>query len=93
MVQLRTGAAGNISTAGSACYNLDQGAMFDVTIYTETGYFDEGLFAYSTETGGVYNGHGSYFSDGINYGRIMTNGSIVLVGSCSGSGGGGVQYR
>jgi hypothetical protein len=93
MVQLRTGAAGNNSTAGSACYNLDQGALFDVTIYTEIGYFDEGYIAYSTETGGVYNGGGRYYSDGTNYGRIMTNGSIVLVGSCSGSGGGGPQIR
>jgi hypothetical protein len=93
MVQLRTGAAGNNSTAGSACYNLDQGAMFDVTIYTEIGYFDEGYIAYSTETGGRYNGGGRYYSDGTNYGRIMTNGSIVLVGSCSGSGGGGPQIR
>lgn len=93
MVELRTGSAGNINTAGSACYNLDQGAMFDVTIYTEIGYFDEGYIAYSTETGGVYNGGGAYFSDGLNYGRIMSNGSIILVGSCSGSGTGGPQNR
>jgi hypothetical protein len=84
MVQLRSGGAGGNSTPGSACYNLDQGALFDVTVYTETGYFDEGLIAYSTETGGVYNGGGAYFSDGDNYGRIMTNGSIVIVGGCSG---------
>jgi hypothetical protein len=84
MVQLRSGGAGGNSTPGSACYNLNQGALFDVTVYTETGYFDEGLIAYSTETGGVYNGGGAYFSDGDNYGRIMTNGSIVIVGGCSG---------
>lgn len=93
MVELRQGTPGSDSTIGSACYNLANGALFDVTIYTETGYFDEGYIAYSTETGGVYNGGGGYFSDGTNYGRIMTNGSIVLVGGCSSAGGGGVKSR
>jgi hypothetical protein len=61
-------------------------------VYTETGYFDEGLIAYSSETGGVFNGHGGYFSDGLNYGRIMTNGSITITANCSG-GPGGIVYR
>ena len=82
-VELRTGQVGDNSDFGSACYNLANGALMDVVIYTETGNFEDGYPAYTNSSGGTsYTGLG-YYTDGINYGRII-GGTITLQNSCTG---------
>ena len=83
-VNLRSGNIGDNGTYGSACYNYANGAMMDVTIYTETGYFDDGQIAYTDSSGTTrYSGSGGYYTDGSNSGRI-TSGFIRLRQSCTG---------
>jgi hypothetical protein len=83
-VNLRSGGIGDNGTYGSACYNYANGAMMDVTIYTETGYFEDGQIAYTDSSGNTrYSGSGGYYTDGSNSGRI-TSGFIRLRQSCTG---------
>ena len=88
-VELRSGGIGGNSTYGSACYNYNNGAMMDVTIYTETGYFDDGYEAYTDSSGTTYYSGSGYFTDGINSGRI-TAGFIRLREGCTS---GGIRNR
>ena len=82
-VDLRSGGAGTNNDFGSACYNLYNGALTDVTIFTSTGTFEDGLPAYTNSLGTtLYSGSG-YYSNGTVYGRIVS-GYIVIDGYCVG---------
>ena len=82
-VELRSGGAGTNNDFGSACYNLYNGALSDVTIYTSTGTFEDNLPAYTNSSGStLYSGSGSY-TNGTVYGRIVS-GYIVIDGYCTG---------
>ena len=82
-VELRSGGAGTNNDFGSACYNTFNGALNDVTIYTSTGTFEDGLPAYTNSSGAtLYSGSGSY-TNGTVYGRIVS-GYIVIDGYCTG---------
>jgi hypothetical protein len=82
-VYLRSGGIGTFNTYGSACYNYDNGAMLDVTIYTETGLFSDGYQAFNDSSGSsVYVGS-SYLTDGTDSGRV-TAGYIRIRESCTG---------
>ena len=79
-VDLRSGGNGDQNTYGSACYNLFNGALTDVVIYTATGAFSDGYTAYSSSSGASFSGSG-YYTDGTNYGRII-GGIITHEGFC-----------
>lgn len=82
-VNLRSGNAGENDVYGSACYNFVNGAMMDVTMYTETGAFTDGYQAYTDSSGdALYTGIG-YYTDGTVYGRIQ-GGTISHFGLCGG---------
>ena len=81
-VELRSGSVGGNSDFGSACYNLYNGALMDVTIYTETGAFTDEYQAFTDSSGdALYTGVG-YYTDGSVYGRIQ-GGTISHDGSCN----------
>jgi hypothetical protein len=82
-VYLRSGQIGGTEDFGSACYNFANGAMMDITIYTETGGFTDGYQAFSDGSGDtIYSGVG-YYTDGSVYGRIL-GGTIAHYGLCGG---------
>jgi hypothetical protein len=83
-VELRSGGSGTNNDFGSACYNLYNGALTDVTIYTSTGTFEDGLPAYTNSSGStLYGGSGGSYTNGTVYGRIVS-GYIVIDGFCVG---------
>ena len=83
-VELRSGGSGTNNDFGSACYNKFNGALDDVTIYTSTGTFEDGLPAYTNSSGStLYGGSGGSYTNGTVYGRIVS-GYIVIDGYCSG---------
>jgi hypothetical protein len=81
------GGIGDQNQNGSACYNFNVSANITIYSFTAEGDLVDGN-TYYDQYGAPFNGHNFYYSDGVNYGRITSQGVWTQYDTCTPAGGG-----